>query len=113
MRIAVLRQGHFEIDPRVQREVHALLHAGHEVDVIALRERGQPRLERDGALTVRRLRLPRQRGGPVAYVLEYAVFFAVATLLLAALHARRRYDLVQVHSLPDALVFAAIVPKLT
>jgi glycosyltransferase involved in cell wall biosynthesis len=113
MRVAVVRQGRFEIDPRVQREVGALLHAGHEVDVIALREPGHPRVERDGALTIRRLRLPRRRGGAVAYMLEYAAFFAAAFVLLTLLHARRRYDLVQVHSLPDALVFAALVPKLT
>jgi glycosyltransferase involved in cell wall biosynthesis len=113
MRIAVVRQGYFEIDPRVQREVNALLHAGHEVDVIALRGRDKPRIERDGALTVRRLRLPRSRAGALAYMAEYAAFFVAAFVLLAVLHARRRYDLVQVHSLPDALVFAALVPKLT
>ena len=33
--------------------------------------------------------------------------------MLTVLHFRRRYELVQVHSLPDPLVFAALVPKLT
>jgi glycosyltransferase involved in cell wall biosynthesis len=113
MRIAVLRQGNFELDPRVQREVHALLDAGHEVDVIALRQSGQPYIERDGRLTVRRVWAPRQRGGSVAYLTEYAWFFLMAFMLLTALHVRRRYKLVQVHTLPDPLVFAAIVPKLT
>ncbi len=113
MRVAVLRQGNFELDPRVQREVHALIDAGHEVDVIALRQRGQPYLERDGRLTVRRVPAPRQRGGAVAYLAEYGLFFLVAFALLTVLHIRRRYQLVQVHTLPDPLVFAAIVPKLT
>lgn len=112
MRVAVVRQGYFEIDPRVQREVGALLHAGHEVDVVALRDRGQPRLERDGALTIRRVRLPRRRGGALAYLVEYGAFFVAAFATLTALHLRRRYDLIQVHSLPDALVFSAMVPKL-
>ena len=113
MRVAVLRQGNFELDPRVQREVHALIDAGHEVDVIALRQRGQPYLERDGRLTVRRVPAPRQRGGAIAYLAEYGLFFLAAFALLTALHTRRRYKLVQVHTLPDPLVFAAIVPKLT
>jgi glycosyltransferase involved in cell wall biosynthesis len=113
MRVAVLRQGYFELDPRVRREVHALLDAGHEVDVIALRQSGQPYRERDGRLTVRRVPAPRQRGGALAYLTEYALFFLIAFALLTALHLRRRYKLVQVHSLPDPLVFAAIVPKLT
>ena len=112
MRVAVVRQGYLEIDPRVQREVHALLQAGHEVDVIALRDQGQPRIERRGGLTVRRLPLPRRRGGAIAYLADYALFFLAASALLTFLHLRRRYDLVQVHSLPDPLVFAALVPKL-
>jgi glycosyltransferase involved in cell wall biosynthesis len=113
MRIAVLRQGYFELDPRVQREVHALIDAGHEVDVICLRQGGKPWLERDGRLTIRRIPLPRQRGGAIAYIADYALFFAAAFALLTALHVRRRYKLVQVHTLPDPLVFAALVPKLT
>jgi glycosyltransferase involved in cell wall biosynthesis len=113
MRVAVVRQGYLEIDPRVQREVHALLQAGHEVDVIALRDEGMPRIERRGGLTIRRLPLPRRRGGAIAYLGDYALFFLAASALLTFLHLRRRYDLVQVHSLPDPLVFAALVPKLT
>lgn len=113
MRIAVLRQGYFELDPRVQREVHALLDLGHDVDVICLRRPGQPWRERDGRLTIRRVPLPRKRGGTIAYLADYALFFTVAFALLTALHVRHRYKLVQVHTLPDPLVFAAVVPKLT
>jgi len=36
----------------------------------------------------------------------------VAGMLAAALHLRRHYQLVQVNSLPDPLVFAALVPRL-
>ena len=113
MRIAVLRQGLFEVDPRVQREVHALLDAGHEVDVISRRDEGRPWIERDGQLTVRRLPIPLRRSGAVSYLMDYALFFIAAFVLLTLLHLRRRYQLVQVHSLPDPLVFAATVPKLT
>jgi glycosyltransferase involved in cell wall biosynthesis len=113
MRIAVIRQGLFEVDPRCQREVHALLQEGHEVDVICRRDEGRPRIERDGRLTVRRLPIPLRRGGAFSYLADYALFFIAAFAVLTALHVRRRYKLVQVHSLPDPLVFAAIVPKLT
>ena len=113
MRIAVLRQGLFEVDPRCQREVHALLQEGHEVDVICRRDEGRPWIERDGRLTVRRLPIPLRRGGALTYLADYAIFFIAAFVLLTSLHARRRYKLVQVHSLPDPLVFAALVPKLT
>src|SRR5207247_8680052 len=31
---------------------------------------------------------------------------------LSTLHVKRRYDVVQVHTMPDFLVFAALIPKL-
>jgi glycosyltransferase involved in cell wall biosynthesis len=113
MRIAVVRQGLFEVDPRCRREVRALLQDGHEVDVISRRDEGRPWIERDGNLTVRRLPVPLRRGGAFSYLADYALFFTAAFLVLTFLHIRRRYRLVQVHSLPDPLVFAALVPKLT
>ena len=32
--------------------------------------------------------------------------------MAAFLHLRRRYDVVQAHTIPDTVVFASIVPKL-
>ena len=112
-RVAVVRQGFYPWDPRVRREVEALLHAGHEVEVLCLRRDDEPRVERSGRLTIRRLPLAHERSGALRYVLQYAAFFLAAFFVVGALHARRRYDLVQVHSLPDALVFCALVPRLT
>jgi len=111
-RICVLRQFWFPEDVRVQREVDALLAAGHEVDVVCAMRDGAPLRERRGALRVLRLPLRHRRGSPVRYLASYTGFAAVAAAVLAALHALRRYDLVQVNTVPDSLVFSAIVPKL-
>lgn len=113
-RILVIRQASITFDPRVQREVGALLDAGHAVDVISVRDAGEPRRERSGALTVYRLpsALLGAGGSAPGYVLRYGAFLVLAALLSGALHVRRRYALVQVHSLPDFLVFAAVIPKL-
>jgi glycosyltransferase involved in cell wall biosynthesis len=43
---------------------------------------------------------------------EYAAFAAAAGAAAAVRHLRRRFDAVQVHTVPDGLVFAALVPKL-
>ncbi len=40
-------------------------------------------------------------------------FWFSASLLLTRRHLRRRYDLIHVHNMPDFLVFAAWLPKLT
>ncbi len=110
-RICVIRQNLFAYDPRVRREVAALVDAGHEVDVICLRGDGEPLRERRGRLTVYRVPLayPRSRS---SYLVSYSYFLGAAAILCGLLHLRRPYALVQVHSLPDVLVFAAVVPKL-
>jgi glycosyltransferase involved in cell wall biosynthesis len=108
----VIRQGVYPYDARVTREVRSLLAAGHEVDLVCLQWGDLPRSERDGRLTVHRLAVERRHGGKLRYLLEYAAFFVAAALLVTRLHLRHRFDLVQVNSLPDCLVFAAAVPRL-
>ncbi|MDT4988468.1 MAG: hypothetical protein QOI74_2562 [Micromonosporaceae bacterium] len=113
MRICVIRQHYVPQDTRVLREVTALTAAGYEVDLICARKPGEPARERSGRLTIRRLAVPGgDRGRPVRYVIRYLWFFVHAAALVSALHPRRRYRLVQVNTLPDALVFAALVPRL-
>ncbi len=111
-RICVIRQGRFSFDPRVRREVDALLAAGHEVDVLCLSRPGEPRLERSGRLTVRHLPVQHAGGGLILHLYNYFLFWLLATVTAGLLHLRRRYDVVQVNSMPDALVFAAIIPRL-
>ena len=113
MRICVIRQGYYPFDPRVRREVAALIDDGHEVDVICLAERSRPRRERVAGANVHRIPLAHRRSSGVGrYVMQYLAFLVLAGGLAGVLHLRRRYDLVQVHSLPDTLVFAALIPKL-
>ncbi|HEX2413511.1 MAG TPA: glycosyltransferase [Solirubrobacteraceae bacterium] len=112
-RVCLIRQGYHPLDTRVRREIDALTVAGHEVDVICVRRSGQRYRERSGRVTVLRLPLSAARTpGPLGYVLRYAVFGLAAAAVAAALWPWRRWDVVQVNSMPDALVFAAIVPRL-
>ncbi len=100
-------------ETRVQREAMALLDAGHEVDVVCLRERGEAPREVVDGVTVHRLPVRRHRGvGAAGQLLEYLAFALLAAVRLVPLHRRRRYGVVQVHNLPDFLVFAALWPKL-
>jgi glycosyltransferase involved in cell wall biosynthesis len=92
--------------------VRALTLAGHEVDVICLSRPGERRFERQDKVTVHRVNITKRRAGHLHYLIQYGAFFVFATWMATVLHLRRRYDLVQVFTLPDALVFAAIVPRL-
>jgi glycosyltransferase involved in cell wall biosynthesis len=111
-RICVIRQGFYPLDPRVRREVLALTDAGHQVDVICLRRPEEKGYERVGQAVVHRIPIDSRGTGKARYFFEYAGFLAVAAVLVAALHLKRRFDVVQVNSMPDSLVFAATVPKL-
>ena len=114
-RVGLIRQGLYPGDPRVRREVSVLLADGHEVDVVCDRLPDEPGFERDGALTVTRLRPLHERRGssPLRYVAGYGTFAAAAFAITTRRHVRKRYDLVQVNTLPDQLVLAALVPRLS
>jgi glycosyltransferase involved in cell wall biosynthesis len=113
-RACVIREHYVPQDSRVAREVDALAAQGHQVDVICLRGADQPRVQRSGAVTVWRLPLRHSSGRrALRYLFEYAAFFVMAAGLVSVLHLRRRYRLIQVNSLPDALVFAAALPRLS
>ena len=112
-RVCVVRHGYFPDDPRVRREVGALLDAGHEVDVVCLRASGEARSGTWRSARIHRLPVRHERRGVARYLFEYCAFFLLGFAKVTSLHLRRRYRLVQVHTLPDALVFVALVPKLS
>jgi glycosyltransferase involved in cell wall biosynthesis len=112
-RVCFVRQYYYPQDPRFRVQVQAAADAGFDVDVICLRKQGERRRERSANIRVLRLPdLPRP-GGKLGYLFEYLSFLVLATIALTGLHARRRFQLVQVCSLPDVLVFAAIIPRFT
>ncbi|MGV8083348.1 MAG: glycosyltransferase family 4 protein [Coriobacteriia bacterium] len=114
LRVAMLLHGQYPWDERVKREAQALVAAGHEVDVFCLKQTAEEasRETVDG-VTTRRLPLRRVfTHGHLSYFFEYAASFIGFLASLTAGHRKRRYDVVQVHTLPDVLVFAAVFAKL-
>jgi glycosyltransferase involved in cell wall biosynthesis len=110
-RICIIRHYYYPEDPRGRREAEALADAGHHVDVLALRMPGEPVSEVINGVHVRRLPVKHYRGSVFHYVYEYSAFFVLAFVILTARFFRRRYDVVQVNSLPDFLVFSAAACK--
>jgi glycosyltransferase involved in cell wall biosynthesis len=109
-RVCIIRQAEYE--PMVQREAEALAGAGFEVEVICMRAPGQRKRTVLNDVMLIGLPVGRRRGGKLRYALDYARFFALAAATVARRHLRRRYAMVQVNTMPDFLVFAAVVPKL-
>ncbi len=99
-------------ETRVQREAEALVKAGWEVDVICLRQPREPSRVRYRSVEVHRMPVRRWRGGVARQLANYVHFLVLATLRLNRLDRRRRYATVQVHNVPDFLVFSALTAKL-
>ncbi len=111
-RACILRQTDI-YESTVRREAEALSGAGFDVEVILMEGDGRPRHAVVNGVTVISLPSSRRRGGSKArYAVDYGRFFMLAALILAARHIRRPYHVIQASSMPDFLVFAALVPKL-
>jgi glycosyltransferase involved in cell wall biosynthesis len=111
-RVAIVVHAIYPGDPRVRRQSDALLDAGYEVDIFALRQAGEAADEEERGLRIVRLPVNRAFVGFAGHLAEYVAFTAMASWKLAREHRRRRYDLVQVATVPDFLGFAALPEKL-
>ena len=114
MRHCMVVHSHYPIgEPRVERQAKALIQRGYQVDVICLRSDQEKPFERVDGVDIFRLPVQRHRGrGPAFQMIEYMAFFILAFFRLSVLYLQRRYNSVQIHNLPDFLVFTALVPKL-
>ena len=100
-------------DVRVRRQCEALADRGDEVDLVCLQDEGEQSTERIGNVNVHRLPLKHNRGqGVTGYLVEYSALFLLAFVKLTMLSIRHRYRVVQVHNLPDFLVFTTLVPRM-
>ena len=100
-------------DVRVRRECAALADRGDSVDLICLRKNGERSREEIDNIEVRRLPVQHIRGqGPLGYIKEYLSFFFRAAFTLTRLYLTQKYPIIQVHNLPDFLVFVTLIPKL-
>jgi len=112
MRICMIAYTHYPSDSRVRREAEALASRGDAVDVLSLRKPGEKAIDRLAGVRVLQVWAGRYRGSnPVIYLASYFAFFTLAMIYATVLQLRHHYQIVQIHTMPDFMVFAAIVPK--
>ena len=106
-------------DKAVVREAEALVSSGYSVDVLTLRApnvsgvSNQARSEVINDVRYVRLPLTKHRGSAITYALDWALWFLVCFAWFTKESFRQRFSYVQIDTLPDHQVFAALVPKLT
>jgi len=111
LRVAMVHLSDFRLDSRIQRQARALAERGDQVDLICVGEREQLRVG-DGVIRVRPLAAKKAAGGASSYLRDYASFLVRALRRVSALDAENRFDLVEIHNMPDLLTVAALRPRL-
>jgi glycosyltransferase involved in cell wall biosynthesis len=101
----------FTVDSRIQRQARALAERGDRVDCVCLND-DEGISVGPGHIALHRAASSKPRGGARAYLKGNARFLAGAARKVSALDRADRFDLVEIHNMPDALVFAALRPKL-
>ncbi len=114
IRVCMLAYTFYECDNRVMRYAQTLQRRGYHIDVIAARRVGQGLSEVIGGVNVFRIqeRIVNEKARST-YLLRQLCFFFKAMAFITRNHLTNRYDIIHVHSVPDFLVFAAWVTKLT
>ncbi len=113
MRICMLVYAFYESDTRVLQYAKVLAERGDSVEVFAVRREGTPSFEvMDGVEVYRIQRRKVNERGRFGYLVRILLFLLRAAFVLTKRQLSKPYDVVHVHSVPDFLVFAALVPKL-
>ena len=110
--ICMITQSCYITDSRVRRQAEILGKAGYKVDVINLFHPGRARVEKFGSVTTYGILKNRSRGGILKYLGFSALFFISAFIKLQILSFKRKYELIEVHNMPEFLVFTTVIQKL-
>ena len=113
MRVAMVIYAYYESNQRIEQYVNALVQRGDTVDIISLNRGGLPALETMRGAKIHRMQTRRvHRESFLTYASQITTFMIRSFLFLAKKQFVDPYDVIHVHSVPDFLVFSALVPKL-
>jgi glycosyltransferase involved in cell wall biosynthesis len=113
LRIAMVSYSFYETDNRVLRYASTLAKRGDHVDVFALRAPGRAGEEVLDGVHVHRLqgRILNEKSR-FSYLWRISQFLLRAAIQVSKRDLQQRYDLLHIHSVPDFMVFTALLPKL-
>ncbi len=98
-------------DPRIQRQLKALVTAGYHVDYICPHDENVIYPEIDN-LNFIKINVQKKRSTKIRYIFEYISFFFLTTLHIIKNDVRKKYGLIQVFVMPELLAFCVAIPRL-
>ncbi|MGD8306778.1 MAG: glycosyltransferase, partial [Ignavibacteria bacterium] len=110
--ICMIAQASYPGDPRIRRQAEALEKAGFEVDILCRPSGAQKKVEKFSKVTAYRIINAPRQDSIVKWIYYSSLFFMMAFIKIQFLHVKRKYRVIQIHNMPDHLIFSAIVQKL-
>jgi len=112
-KICMVAYAYYSRDARVPREAETLAQQGMKVDCFCLREKGHAKWEVVNGVNIYHLPLSKYRGSStIKYMSAYVLFIVMAFFVVSKFYFKRRYDVIQFHTLPDFIIFTGIIPKI-
>ncbi|MEA3225197.1 MAG: glycosyltransferase family 4 protein [Planctomycetota bacterium] len=112
-KICMVAYTYYVHDPRVRREAETLAEHGFTVDCFCLRAKGQFKYDQVNGVNLYRLPLSKYRGSSgMLYASAYLWFFVLSFFAITKSYFKKRYHVIQFHTLPDFIVFSGMIPKL-
>lgn len=109
----------YHTDARVRREAEALAEAGFIIDIVCThgkkKEKRQSELNRkvNDRINLHILPVLKKRGSLARYLFEFFAVTLLGAIKIAILHFKKHFAVIHIHNMPDILVLAGLIPKLT
>jgi glycosyltransferase involved in cell wall biosynthesis len=111
-RVCLVRQKFYPTQRNLRRNGDALTQEGYEAHVICVGAKEQPRHEIFNGVNIHRIYFSYHRNNVLWYLFDYLNFFILASLKLARLSIKKRFDVIEVCNIPDFHIFTTLFPKL-
>lgn len=110
--ITMIVQSIYPNDSRVRREAEALAKHNFDVTIICLRNKDQKFCESYNNIFVYRIQYKKNDESILKYLMQSLKFLFNSFFYTIKFLNNRKIDIVQVHNLPDYLIFATLILKL-
>ncbi|MCU0343450.1 MAG: glycosyltransferase family 4 protein [Ignavibacterium sp.] len=110
--ICMITQSPYPMDPRVRRQAEKLEKEGYSIDILCVNTDGSPKIQIYGNITAYRIIQYIRHEDQINYFVFSIKFFFLCFSKLQSLYSERKYNLIQVHNMPDYHIFIGLLQKI-
>lgn len=110
--VCMITQSPYPTDPRVRRQAEKLEKEGYNVDILCVDIYNSPDVEKYGSVTAYRILKYIRYEDQLNYLLFSIKFFFKSFFKIQLLYRINKYDLIQVHNMPDYHIFIGAIQKI-